>query len=130
MFLSSCASLLSKNTCPVAISSEPYGAKVTIVNNKGKEVFVGRTPTSAKLKTSDRYMTGQSYKVSISKEGYKDRVAYIGTKVNGWYWGNILLGGVVFGMFIVDPLTGAMFKMNTERINVTLEKEGKDTTSF
>ncbi|WP_174263189.1 CsgG/HfaB family protein [Citrifermentans bemidjiense] len=31
--------------------------------------------------------------------------------MNGWYWGNIVFGGVI-GLLIVDPATGAMWKMD------------------
>lgn len=40
-------------------------------------------------------------------------------KIDGWYFGNILLGGL-FGMLIVDPATGAMYKLETEFLNETL----------
>jgi len=30
--------------------------------------------------------------------------------MSGWYWGNILIGGLI-GMLVVDPLTGAMYKL-------------------
>ncbi|KGQ53534.1 hypothetical protein IO44_11000, partial [Gallibacterium anatis str. Avicor] len=34
-------------------------------------------------------------------------------KIDGWYIGNILFGGIV-GLLIVDPITGAMYKLPPE----------------
>ncbi|MCX4027392.1 hypothetical protein H0A36_10465 [Endozoicomonas sp. SM1973] len=34
----------------------------------------------------------------------------ITSTLDGWYFGNLFLGGLI-GMLIVDPLTGAMFKL-------------------
>ncbi len=42
-------------------------------------------------------------------------------KVDGWYWGNIVFGGLI-GWLIVDPATGAMYKLETEFVNETLAK--------
>lgn len=44
------------------------------------------------------------------------------TKVNGWYIGGNLLFGGVIGWLIVDPATGAMWKLDTNEINVTLNE--------
>lgn len=40
-------------------------------------------------------------------------------KLDGWYFGNILIGGLL-GMLIIDPATGAMWKIETEFLNETL----------
>jgi hypothetical protein len=32
-------------------------------------------------------------------------------KINGWYFGNLLFGGIIVGMLIVDPATGAMWTL-------------------
>jgi hypothetical protein len=49
----------------------------------------------------------------------------VGSKVEGWYWGNILFGGLI-GMIIVDPATGAMYKLDTEAVDVSLVKLEKN----
>ena len=38
-------------------------------------------------------------------------------KLDRWYWANILNG---IGLLIIDPLTGGMFKLDTEFLNETL----------
>jgi hypothetical protein len=35
--------------------------------------------------------------------------------LNKWYFGNILLGGVI-GMLVVDPLTGAMYSLDEDYV--------------
>ncbi len=39
--------------------------------------------------------------------------------VNGWYFGNIIFG-VLLGILIVDPATGAMWKIHQDSIAVNL----------
>jgi len=46
--------------------------------------------------------------------------------VNGWYFGNILLGGLI-GMLIVDPATGAMYRLDSDYINETLSTANVST---
>jgi len=121
VLFSSCASIFTKSSYPVAISSTPEGANISIVNKKGEEVYVGKTPATVQLDASSKYMSGEKLTVTISKLGYEEQKVYIHSKIEGWYWGNILLGGLI-GMLVVDPLTGAMYKLDTKTINVTLEQ--------
>ena len=44
----------------------------------------------------------------------------IDTELDAWYFGNILLGGVI-GMLIVDPATGAMYKLSTDYLHINME---------
>lgn len=122
----SCASIFTKTSYPVSINSNPEGAKISILDKDGKEVFNGVTPATAILNGSSKYMSGARYTVLLKTPGYEEHTAYITSKIEGWYWGNILLGGVI-GMLIIDPLTGAMYKLDTTPINVTLSKENKET---
>jgi hypothetical protein len=39
--------------------------------------------------------------------------------VDGWYFGNLLFGGLI-GLLIVDPATGAMYKLEPNEINCNL----------
>jgi hypothetical protein len=43
----------------------------------------------------------------------------VDSTINGWYVGNIVFGGFI-GWLIVDPLTGAMWALDTEHVNGTL----------
>ena len=63
----------------------------------------------------------------------KDETALISSGINGWYFGNFILGGVI-GLLIVDPITGAMWTINPERIDVKLDSKtagiNNDNKSF
>jgi hypothetical protein len=52
---------------------------------------------------------------------YDTRTVPIDFKLDGWYIGNIIFGGLI-GFLIVDPATGAMWKLDTEFVNETLSK--------
>ena len=119
--LSSCASIVSTSKWPLTINSDPTGAKVLITNSDGFEIFVGKTPTNLKLDSGAGYFKMEKYIVTIKMDGYDDKIVPISCALNGWYWGNILLGGLI-GMLVVDPSTGAMFKLETNFISSTLTK--------
>jgi hypothetical protein len=61
------------------------------------------------------------YQVTFEKVGYDKKVVPVEFKLNGWYFGNIIFGGPL-GLLIIDPATGAMFKLETEFLNETLTK--------
>jgi hypothetical protein len=51
--------------------------------------------------------------------GYSQAEIKLDSSVSGWYFGNLLLGGLI-GMLIVDPLTGAMYNLTPEKIEQPL----------
>lgn len=118
---SSCASIVSKSTYPLSINSSPSNAKVGITDKKGKEIYLGNTPATVKLKAGAGFFSKAEYQVKFSSLGYDDKIVPITFKLDGWYFGNLLLGGVL-GMLIIDPATGAMWKIETEFLNETLSK--------
>lgn len=105
-----CSSIVSKTDYPVVIASKPDQAKFVITNRNGQGVFSGSTPATVVLKASSGYFKGESYTVVFSHEGYPDQTHTLTSSVDGWYFGNILIGGLI-GMLIVDPATGAMYKL-------------------
>ena len=122
MAVSSCATIFTATKYPVAFNTTPEGAGITIENREGKVIFEGVTPTTVKLKSSAGYMKKEEYKITFTKDGYTQKVVNISAELDGWYIGNILLGGVI-GMLIVDPASGAMYKIAKEDrvINETLQ---------
>ena len=105
----------------MSIYTEPAGASVTIENRANRMIFTGVTPTTVKLKSAAGYFKKEEYKVTITKLGYAPKVITITANLDGWYVGNILLGGFI-GMLIVDPASGAMYKIakNDRIISETL----------
>ncbi|CAN7251401.1 hypothetical protein LJR159_000929 [Pseudomonas brassicacearum] len=110
MSLAGCASIVSDSKPEVGIYSTPTAVKYEIVNSRGMVVSSGVTPGRVLLESGRGYFKGEDYKVTFRKDGYQDSTVPLKTTVNGWYWGNILFGGLI-GMLIVDPLTGAMYTL-------------------
>jgi hypothetical protein len=121
LLLSSCASIVSKSSYPISINSSPSEAKIIITDKKGIEVYAGNTPATLKLKAGSGFFGKAHYQVKFTKKGFATKTVPVNFKLDGWYFGNILVGGVI-GMLIVDPATGAMYKLDTEFLNETLLK--------
>lgn len=118
--MTGCASLVSKTSYPVSFNSDPSGSKLVITDSMGKEIYAGMTPAVVELKGKDGFFSGASYTITMSKEGYDEKSILISSKIDGWYWGNILFGGLI-GMLIIDPMTGAMWAL-PEESNATLTR--------
>ena len=110
---SSCATIVSKSSYPVSFSSDPAGTTITVTNREHVDVFKGKTPCAVKLKAGSKFFSKEQYTIKFSRPGYEDRIVPINFKINGWYFGNLLIGGVI-GMLIVDPATGAMWKVDQD----------------
>jgi uncharacterized protein YceK len=114
-----CASIVSKSKYPVSITTEPSAAKIEVRDQDGVVRFAGTSPATALLDAGNGYFTRARYTVTASKEGYNPATLPLQTSINGWYWANIVLGGVI-GLFIIDPITGAMFQIDTPMANMSL----------
>ncbi len=123
--LTSCASIASKSTYDVMIQSAPSDAQFTVTNRAGDQLFTGSTPATVNLKASSGYFKNESYVISIEKEGLAPKTYTLTSTVDGWYWGNLLLGGLI-GMVVVDPATGAMYKL-PPTVDIDLEPVNSDT---
>jgi hypothetical protein len=119
-FVSGCASIVGKDSFPVSFQSNPDEAKIVIKNEQGMTVFSGRTPTMVTLSSGKSYFHANSYTVNFSKEGYNEQTIIVKSTLSGWYFGNILFGGLI-GMLIVDPITGKMWKLPDTPIFGNLE---------
>jgi hypothetical protein len=108
--LSGCATIISGSKYPVSIKTEPAGADVVITNKFGKEVYKGVTPATVWLKSGAGYFSMANYNVTLNKPGFKEQLENIHFTFNGWYVGNVLIGGVI-GLLIVDPVTGGMWTL-------------------
>lgn len=120
----SCASIVSKTSYPVTVDSSPRGAEVTITDRRGDLVFGGKTPVLVKLKSGAGFFKNAKYSVKISKEGFTSKTVELRATLNGWYFGNLVFGGLL-GLLVVDPLTGAMYKLKQTDVNETLQNDIK-----
>jgi hypothetical protein len=121
LLLTGCASIVSKTSWPITINSSPSEAKISIKDKKGIEIYTGSTPATLKLKSGAGFFSKARYQVTFEKAGFEKKVVPVEFKLNGWYWGNIIFGGPL-GLLIIDPVSGAMFKLETEFLNETLTK--------
>ena len=120
--VSSCATIFTATKYQVSFNTTPDGAGITIENRDGKIIFEGVTPTTVRLKSAAGYMKKEEYIITFTKNGYAQKIVNISANLDGWYIGNIFLGGFI-GMLIVDPASGAMYKIAKEDrvINETLQ---------
>jgi hypothetical protein len=114
-----CASILDGGSKSVRISSNPEGAKVTISNQEGKELFVQTTPAIVTLERSSGYFRGEDYKLVFEEAGYKPYEVHVTSTIDGWYFGNIMFGGLI-GMLAVDPMTGDMYTLSPREVKCNL----------
>ena len=119
--ISGCSSIISKSEYSVAINSNPDGANFVVTNRLGQKVHSGVTPASVTLKSSAGYFKGEAYTIVLNKEGLSPKTYTLTSSLDGWYWGNILLGGLI-GMLIVDPATGAMYNL-PDRVDISIDSE-------
>ena len=67
-FFSGCATIIGESAQLMPINSSPSDANVVIIDEKGMEIFKGKTPTTITLAKSDgSYWGGKSYK---GRRGY------------------------------------------------------------
>lgn len=124
--LGGCASIVSRKDYPVAIDSAPSGVNFYVTDSTGARVHSGTTPGSVTLRTKGGYFKSQAYTIHLERPGLPTKEYAIRSGIDGWYWGNLLLGGLI-GMLIVDPLTGAMFKLPPQ-VLVSLDESAQSHT--
>src|SRR4051812_30536890 len=90
-----CASIVDGSSQVVSFNSNPNSARVLV---NGTEI--GRTPLSTQIKRSGDTV------VLFRKDGYADQTISLQTKLNPWFWGNILCGGTIGST--TDGLSGAV----------------------
>jgi len=104
-----CASIIHGTKQDVSISSTPGDANITVDGTSR-----GKTPFVVELSRKNKHV------IKLELNGYETYEMNLTRKVSGWYWGNILFGGIVG--FIVDPITGGMYKIKPEQITAVLAK--------
>jgi len=110
LWMTACASIVSKSQYPVTVSSNPPGASFTIKKASGLAMSTGVTPATLVLNSSNGYFQPAKYVVEFNRKGVTQSLP-LNASINGWYFGNLLFGGII-GLLIVDPATGAMWKMD------------------
>ena len=124
-----CATILSKSKYPVAIRSEPPDVSFKITDMLGREIFTGRTPTIVNLSSGAGYFKKAEYRIVLEKSGYLPTTRYLQADFDSYYLCNSCWGGSDFfiGFLVVDPITGAMWKLdsNVQAELLPVETESK-----
>ena len=110
ILMSACASIVSKSSYPVTIASNPPGATFTVKKSGGIAMSTGVTPATIVLNSSTGYFQPAKYIIEFTRKGVTQSVP-LNASINGWYFGNIPFGGLI-GLLIVDPATGAMWRLD------------------
>ena len=134
---SGCASIMSGPTQEMSFQASPDDVMVTLIRtvkvptqvSAGKATLytsheetriLGKTPFTLQL---DKVEDPQS--VVFSKAGYKPVTMKLTTKLDGWFWGNLVFGGP-FGS-TTDAMSGAVHEYTTNQFFVTLNPEMSTT---
>lgn len=123
--LMGCATIFKGSSQDIGINSNPQKATVKVKSMAGVEVFSGTTPATVKLPKKKEYI------VTIDMQGYKTSTVQITQTMEGWFWGNLICGGVL-GM-VIDYATGAMWNLEPEQVSVSLvtaSLNGADTRTY
>lgn len=105
ILISGCASIVGGgSTQSIHIDSQPQGAKIFIgklVDGKPAELVDSglKTPTFVEVKRRDTVIV-------LKQDGYPDIQVPLKTTVNGWFFGNFILGGLLGSS--IDSSTGAI----------------------
>lgn len=123
VLMSGCASIVHGGSRTITVSTQPAGAKATITKyGTAEAVHSGLTPLTVSLDPKRGFFKGQSYSVRFELSGYKTDEVVIRSGLSGWYWGNIVFGGLI-GMLIVDPATGSMWNLRPDKLERPLSPQ-------
>ncbi|MDE6487546.1 MAG: hypothetical protein K2L76_08615 [Muribaculaceae bacterium] len=114
LLMTSCASLFTKSSQEISFRGVPG----TTVVDTDKNKIIAEVGSNGFATATVRKQLGTKH-LGARKDGYRPQDYELGTKIQGWFWGNILLGGIP-GMAI-DAATGKMKKYKTDMLDVTLQ---------
>ncbi len=105
--ITGCASIITGTEQTMTFNSEPDGATVIVA---GKTL--GKTPITVKI-PKDKNLS-----MTFEKDGYKSYTTQLSTHLQGWFWGNIVIGGLLGST--TDGISGAMYEYSPDQYFVTL----------
>lgn len=121
LLFSGCATIISGRNYNIPLESNVQGASVKIY--RGSEVVKNSfTPGVVMLPAGGPFFRRYSYKFEFSKAGYETASVERGAGFNPWYVGNVIFGGWI-GLLLVDPLSGAMWRLDDDPVQVNLLKK-------
>jgi len=82
----------------------------TIYDHDGIAIHRGATPLTVPLDSGRGFFLPASYRVECAMPGKPTQSGVISASWNPWHLGNLVFGGAI-GLLIVDPATGAMYRL-------------------
>lgn len=117
---SSCASLKSTNVYSIYIETEPPGAEVTLRDKKNIKVGQFISPDSIIVDAGRGFFIRERYSIDLELQGHEDQTVLLPMKLDKWYLSNILFVNLL-GLFIIDPITGAMWEPAFNEVLIKLD---------
>lgn len=123
--LCGCASIVSGGPQALPLQSSPPGATCEVNDLRtGALLHRATAPAMLTLQRDAGFWQPARYRVRCSHPGYLPYEAQLEAGLNPWYFGNIIFGGLV-GILLVDPATGAMWKIEEPQVNAVLVAEAE-----
>lgn len=115
-----CATIIGGGSTQVVnFDSNPKGAEIWIGQNKnGKVVDLVNT---GEVTPHSMEIPRKNAVIVFKKEGYEDTNVVLTQSVNGWFFGNIIIGGLLGSS--IDSSTGANMKYDPGHFFVELQKK-------
>jgi len=63
----------------------------------------------------------------FAKDAYQAREVTVRGEIEGWYFGNIIFGGLI-GLLAVDPATGAMYTLKPNSVGTLDSLRSRELT--
>ncbi|MGN6555436.1 MAG: hypothetical protein ACTHLW_17155 [Verrucomicrobiota bacterium] len=118
LLITGCASIVDGGPKVIKANTNPEGAKLTVFNKAGKEVASQTTPAQISLERASGFAGAESYRFVFEKEGYYPYETQVKSTINGWYFGNVLVGGIIGCM--VDMGTGSCYTLSPATMSFNL----------
>lgn len=106
-----CATIITGAPDDFRVTSDPFGARIYVDDEPR-----GVTPSVVGLGLG-------RHTVRVEMRGYKPYETTVRKGINGWFFGNILIGGVI-GM-IIDASTGAICVIEPSSVHAQLQRTGR-----
>lgn len=108
-----CATILGGGSSQaLGISSDPVGARFTIKSSSGIQMASGAAPQTVTLPRKNEYQ------IEFTAPGYQPQTTALTKGVNGWIWGNLVVGWVVG--FAIDFISGSAYKLEPAQVQISL----------
>jgi len=107
-----CATIVHGDKQEIRVETNPPGANVTIVGRRSQSMV---SPAELVLRRK------HDYELEIKKEGYRTEYVQVEQHLGGWFWCNLLFGGIIG--IVVDISKGSAYNLEPKEIHVTLEPE-------